>query len=333
MIPAKTMARLATIGLTDEQAEAVAAMLAEVERATEEKAAAAIEARRASEAARTARYRERGGGNIPSDLRQAVFERDGFACVYCGSDEYLQCDHDIPVSKGGETTLENLATACRVCNAKKKDRDRKAFVRSLSKEIQGNIRTNQTSEDILRETPSPPSPKDNIKPLSTPTPTQTQREREAEFVSVFWPEYPHKVGKPVALKSYISARNRASAEKIMAGLRAYVSAKPAGRDWLNPATFLNQDRFDDAPAIVAGAQPASGPPRAPPRSDPQEIHNPALRALQRLSQKNAQRTDEPDIFSARSGPGQCAPSGGNPAPETGDAPGRFGPVLNLAAYR
>jgi hypothetical protein len=76
-------------------------------------------------AVRAARYRMRGGGKIPEDMRQAVFERDGFACLDCGSDQYLQCDHVHPVSQGGETSMENLQTLCRVCNARKRDRIRK----------------------------------------------------------------------------------------------------------------------------------------------------------------------------------------------------------------
>lgn len=50
-------------------------------------------------------------------LRQSVFERDNFTCRYCGNQEYdrewLVAEHVIP---DGETSLENLVTACRPCN-------------------------------------------------------------------------------------------------------------------------------------------------------------------------------------------------------------------------
>ena len=79
---------------------------------------------------------------------------------------------------------------------------------------------------------------------------RTERDaQEREFVS-FWTEYPNKVGKPKALASFVSARKRASLEAIMAGLRRYVTSKPADRAWMNPTTFLNQDRWDDSPANV-----------------------------------------------------------------------------------
>jgi hypothetical protein len=53
-------------------------------------------------------------------LRTAVFQRDGFRCVYCGSsDQRLECDHVTPLSRGGTNDLTNLATACRPCNLSK----------------------------------------------------------------------------------------------------------------------------------------------------------------------------------------------------------------------
>lgn len=57
MIPAATIAKLATLGLTPSQAEAVAAMLTEVEQATEAKAGEAIEARRKADRDRQTRRR------------------------------------------------------------------------------------------------------------------------------------------------------------------------------------------------------------------------------------------------------------------------------------
>lgn len=53
------------------------------------------------------------------DYRQAIFDRDGFACVKCGVSEDLTVDHIIPISKGGKETLDNLQTLCKICNSKK----------------------------------------------------------------------------------------------------------------------------------------------------------------------------------------------------------------------
>jgi hypothetical protein len=58
---------------------------------------------------------------IPSRLRHEVMERDGYRCVYCGRSAIvegvkLHIDHRIPQSRGGRTTMVNLATACEQCN-------------------------------------------------------------------------------------------------------------------------------------------------------------------------------------------------------------------------
>ncbi len=53
-------------------------------------------------------------------LRQTVFERDGWACVYCGKRSgTMTCDHIVPVSRGVSSTLDNLVTACLSCNMAK----------------------------------------------------------------------------------------------------------------------------------------------------------------------------------------------------------------------
>lgn len=96
-------------------------------------------------ARRAERYRQRGGGKVPAHVRIEIFERDGYLCLDCGTDERLEIDHIIPVSKGGDPVdPSNLQTLCRSCNAKKRDRIRKADERSLARknsDFGGNSRT------------------------------------------------------------------------------------------------------------------------------------------------------------------------------------------------
>lgn len=61
-------------------------------------------------------------------LRAKIFERDKFACVYCGASiangmtDELHCDHIYPISRGGKTVESNLQTLCKSCNLNKSDK-------------------------------------------------------------------------------------------------------------------------------------------------------------------------------------------------------------------
>lgn len=52
-------------------------------------------------------------------VRREVFQRDGWRCVYCGSEFRLECDHVHPLALGGTNSISNLATACFACNRSK----------------------------------------------------------------------------------------------------------------------------------------------------------------------------------------------------------------------
>jgi hypothetical protein len=56
-------------------------------------------------------------------LRDAVFERGDYTCTYCGTRGVrLECDHVIPVARGGTHDESNLVTACFTCNRSKRDK-------------------------------------------------------------------------------------------------------------------------------------------------------------------------------------------------------------------
>jgi 5-methylcytosine-specific restriction endonuclease McrA len=55
--------------------------------------------------------------------RRALFARDNWRCVYCGSTAgRLTLDHVVPRSRGGGSTWENVVTSCAPCNLRKGDR-------------------------------------------------------------------------------------------------------------------------------------------------------------------------------------------------------------------
>ena len=60
---------------------------------------------------------EIGPKKVGKSTRLAVFERDGHACVRCGSTDRLEADHILPQSAGGPHIIENLRTLCKSCNA------------------------------------------------------------------------------------------------------------------------------------------------------------------------------------------------------------------------
>ena len=57
------------------------------------------------------------------ETRIRIFQRDGYVCRYCcQTHRHLECDHFIPVSRGGSNDDANLVTACRPCNRKKSNK-------------------------------------------------------------------------------------------------------------------------------------------------------------------------------------------------------------------
>ena len=75
---------------------------------------------------------------VPRRFRRSVsntflFARDQYTCQYCGRTEselgkreFLNRDHIIPQSQGGQNTWENCVTACSTCNAKKDNKTPRA---------------------------------------------------------------------------------------------------------------------------------------------------------------------------------------------------------------
>jgi hypothetical protein len=60
-------------------------------------------------------------GFVSNQLKQQVFERAAGCCEYCRCQarfamQSFSVEHIIPVSRGGATTLDNLALACQGCN-------------------------------------------------------------------------------------------------------------------------------------------------------------------------------------------------------------------------
>lgn len=58
---------------------------------------------------------------LSNTIRNNVYEIQGRVCCCCSSTESLEIDHKLPVSKGGNSIIDNLQVLCRRCNIKKFD--------------------------------------------------------------------------------------------------------------------------------------------------------------------------------------------------------------------
>lgn len=58
---------------------------------------------------------------ISKEVQREVWQRDRGRCVDCGSNESIEFDHVIPVSRGGSSTVRNIQLLCEPCNRRKSD--------------------------------------------------------------------------------------------------------------------------------------------------------------------------------------------------------------------
>ena len=73
-------------------------------------------------------------------LRNAIIERDGCGCWYCGKrlqyktkakrlpPHYMQLEHIVPKAHGGSDDTDNIVGACKECNRRKGTKPVKEFV-------------------------------------------------------------------------------------------------------------------------------------------------------------------------------------------------------------
>ena len=56
--------------------------------------------------------------NIPTKVKQRVWERDNGECIFCHSPNAFPEAHIIPRSHNGRGIEENIVTVCRICHGK-----------------------------------------------------------------------------------------------------------------------------------------------------------------------------------------------------------------------
>lgn len=97
--------------------------------------------------------------------------------------------------------------------------------------------------------PSPSQPQSQIESSSLRSEENARARASPSKFDHFWRAYPHKVGKREAAKAFdrVGKSGAVTFDELMAALTAYAN-KTDDRPWCNPATWLNQGRWDDQPA-------------------------------------------------------------------------------------
>lgn len=122
--------------------------------------------------------------------------------------------------------------------------------------------TKKVSPHPSKKTQTPTPVRDPKGSLTAPAGGDVRSAGSRQSIDVdfeaWWQGYPHKIGKAAALKAFRAALKSADLDTLTEGVQRYIRQKPADRAWCNPATWLNQQRWLDAPAE------ASAPPSQPP---------------------------------------------------------------------
>lgn len=91
------------------------------------------------------------------------------------------------------------------------------------------------------------------KPLSVARTARSQSDFPPNAFDLWYAGWPNKVGKEAARRKFETIRKsgRVTYAQLVTGVERYIATKPPTRDWCYPATWLNEGRWEDAPAAPA----------------------------------------------------------------------------------
>jgi HNH endonuclease len=224
--------------------------------------------RGATLAQRTAKSNGFGSRYISDEVKRAVWVRDNGKCRSCGSDENIEYDHIHPVSKGGNSEIDNIQLLCRPCNRAKRTR------------LQELLRLAQPLAEQAQQTSSPEKRRgeleleSDIRAVATATRTDGGQDFEE-----FWKTYPKRAGAnpktPARQKFLAAVKSGVPSAEITQAARQYANEQrqlgKIGTEHVAMAsTWLNQKRWGDYPATAPpSAKPAYLTP--PPGCEPLEV--------------------------------------------------------------
>ena len=190
--------------------------------------------------------------------RARIFERDSYTCQSCGSKEHLCIDHILPVSRGGDSSDENLQTLCLSCNTtkgnkldgeEKNSRQRRNDVESNSNQQSSSLPSDSLIPDSLNLIPDSPIPITD----SSKKPAQKRRhEYDEEFIAA-WSAYPSRPGanKAQTFKAWSARIEEGVAPDVMieGAIRYanYCRVSVTSPEYIKqPATFFGPHRHFDS---------------------------------------------------------------------------------------
>jgi hypothetical protein len=172
-------------------------------------------------------------------------------------DENLSRKYRANGQKGGNPNLCNKKKKAKSLNppGKGPDKAKKPEAR-FQKPESSSLRSDetrahdQTTSDGQSESelvPDLPSFLDRRKPKGTKAGSDDYPPNAFE---TWWEQWPNKVGKLAAENAFEKVRKRGDVtfDRLIRGIDDYIRTKPPDRNWCNPATWLNEGRWDDEPA-------------------------------------------------------------------------------------
>lgn len=88
-------------------------------------------------------------------VRERVLERDGNKCIFCGTTESLELTNVVPVSSGGDSTIDNLITTCANCHKRIDSGHIRAF--EFESFVVSLLRTSSQYKEVKQEPRLPDS--------------------------------------------------------------------------------------------------------------------------------------------------------------------------------
>lgn len=179
-------------------------------------------------------------------------------CVYCG-ETATGPDHVIPISAGGQDNNSNCVLSCTRCNRHKGSQELVNFLNDkglpfhfdvksiIENPVLGNLVSFTGSAFVTRRNATPSNVTHPYEYASVHAPDLVLGDAKGETTAEeIYELYPHKVGKPSALRAIQNALKTYDSALLKQKTADYATAvKGTPRMIPHPSTWFNEERFND----------------------------------------------------------------------------------------